>query len=54
MRLGPTFVKAGQILGTRRDVLPPMLCDELSVLTDSVGALTPAQSRAALAEVYGD
>ena len=36
MTLGPTFVKAGQVLGTRRDVLPAALCDELSVLQDSV------------------
>lgn len=53
MRLGPTFVKAGQILGTRRDVLPPLLCDELSALRDDVAALGPARSRAALAAVYG-
>jgi ubiquinone biosynthesis protein len=52
-RLGPTFIKAGQILGTRRDVLPPVLCDELSVLRDDVAALSPARSRAAVAEVYG-
>src|SRR5687768_17722747 len=32
MRLGPTFVKAGQVLGTRRDLLPPALCDELATL----------------------
>jgi ubiquinone biosynthesis protein len=53
MRLGPTFVKAGQILGTRRDMLPAVLCDELSVLRDEVTALDRAQSRAALAGVYG-
>jgi len=52
-RLGPTFVKAGQILGTRRDVLPPVLCDELSVLRDEVAPLSPARSRAAIADVYG-
>jgi ubiquinone biosynthesis protein len=52
-RLGPTFIKAGQILGTRRDVLPTVLCDELSVLRDDVAALSPARSRAALAQVYG-
>jgi ubiquinone biosynthesis protein len=53
MRLGPTFVKAGQVLGTRRDVLPPVLCDELSVLQDDVAALSVADSRAAFASVYG-
>ena len=53
IRLGPTFVKAGQILGTRRDVLPPMLCDELSALRDDVPPLSQRRSQAALAEVYG-
>ncbi|MFG1854015.1 ABC1 kinase family protein [Actinomadura geliboluensis] len=51
--LGPTFVKAGQVLGTRRDVLPAALCDELSLLQDSVGPLTPDQTRRGLAEAYG-
>lgn len=51
--LGPTFVKAGQVLGTRRDVLPAALCDELSLLQDSVGPLTPEQTRRGLAEAYG-
>ena len=53
MRLGPTFVKAGQILGTRRDVLPTVLCNELSALRDEVPPLDPAASRAALGAVYG-
>ncbi|MFE9105982.1 ABC1 kinase family protein [Actinomadura geliboluensis] len=51
--LGPTFVKAGQVLGTRRDVLPAALCDELSLLQDSVGPLTAEQTRRGLAEAYG-
>jgi ubiquinone biosynthesis protein len=51
-RLGPTFIKVGQILGTRRDVLPPVLCDELSVLRDDVPPLDPAASRAAIAGIY--
>lgn len=52
-RLGPAFIKGGQILGTRRDLLPLVLCDELSVLQDCVAALTPAQRRSALKAVYG-
>jgi ubiquinone biosynthesis protein len=51
--LGPVFVKVGQILGTRRDVLPPALCDELRVLRHSVAPLSPAESRAALDDAYG-
>ncbi|GAA4072021.1 ABC1 kinase family protein [Actinomadura miaoliensis] len=50
--LGPAFVKAGQVLGTRRDVLPAALCDELSVLQDAVPPPGPAQTRRALAEAY--
>ncbi|MFC9438497.1 ABC1 kinase family protein [Nocardia sp. NPDC057030] len=53
MVLGPTFVKAGQVLGTRRDLLPPALCDELSLLQDSVAPLDAAHTAIALAEAYG-
>jgi len=34
--LGPIFVKFGQILSTRRDLLPPDLIDELTQLQDRV------------------
>jgi len=34
--LGPIFVKFGQILSTRRDLLPPDLVDELTLLQDRV------------------
>src|SRR5690606_32413574 len=34
--LGPIFVKFGQILSTRRDLLPPDIADELSLLQDQV------------------
>jgi ubiquinone biosynthesis protein len=53
MMLGPAFVKGGQVLGTRRDVLPPALCDELSVLQDAVRPLRPRQTARALDEAYG-
>lgn len=50
--VGPVFVKVGQILGTRRDVLPATLCDELGVLRDAVAPLSPSESRSSFAEVY--
>jgi ubiquinone biosynthesis protein len=53
MLLGPTFVKAGQVLGSRRDVLPAALCEQLSVLQDSVRPMDPERTRRALAEAYG-
>jgi len=35
-RLGPIFVKFGQVLSTRRDLLPPDMADELAKLQDRV------------------
>ncbi|MEN9372784.1 MAG: ubiquinone biosynthesis regulatory protein kinase UbiB [Pseudomonadota bacterium] len=35
-RLGPIFVKFGQVLSTRRDLLPADIADELSLLQDRV------------------
>lgn len=52
-RLGPAFIKSGQIVGTRRDVIPPLLCDELAVLADATRPMTEEEVRATLAEVYG-
>ncbi len=36
IRLGPTFVKLGQVLSVRSDLLPPEFTAELSKLTDEV------------------
>ncbi len=35
-QLGPIFVKFGQVLSTRRDLLPPDIADELAMLQDRV------------------
>lgn len=35
-QLGPTFVKLGQILSTRQDLLPTSITDELATLQDAV------------------
>jgi ubiquinone biosynthesis protein len=51
--LGPAFIKGGQVLGTRRDILPQVLFDELSALVDSVKPLPVTEARSALASAYG-
>jgi ubiquinone biosynthesis protein len=39
--LGPIFVKFGQVLSTRRDLLPPDIADELARLQDRVPPFDP-------------
>jgi len=51
--LGPIFVKFGQILSTRRDLLPPDIADELAKLQDRVPPFPSAQALAELERVYG-
>lgn len=40
-RLGPIFVKFGQVLSTRRDLMPPDIADELALLQDRVPPFDP-------------
>ncbi len=50
-QLGPTFIKLGQILSTRPDLLPPDYIDELSKLLDTA---PPVPSTEILAELERD
>ena len=47
-RLGPIFIKFGQVLSTRRDLLPPDIADELAFLQDRV---PPFPSSVAIATI---
>jgi len=51
--LGPIFVKFGQILSTRRDLLPPDIAIELSLLQDQVEPFPEEQARAAIERELG-
>ena len=52
-RLGPIFVKFGQVMSTRRDLLPADLADELAQLQDNVPPFPAAQARALIEKAYG-
>lgn len=51
--LGPIFVKFGQILSTRRDLLPDDIADELSKLQDDVPAFPNNEARRIIEQAYG-
>ena len=51
--LGPLFVKFGQVLSTRRDLLPPDVADELSLLQDQVAPFDGAAARAIVEQALG-
>ena len=51
--LGPLFVKFGQLLSTRRDLLPDDIADELTRLQDRVPPFPGAQARQIVERAYG-
>jgi ubiquinone biosynthesis protein len=51
--LGPIFVKFGQALSTRRDLLPVDIADELAKLQDRVPPFPGEQARAAIEASFG-
>ena len=51
--LGPIFVKFGQMLSTRRDLVPPDIADELAKLQDRVPPFPWEDVAATLQRVYG-
>ena len=52
--LGPIFVKFGQILSTRRDLLPDDIADELAQLQDNVPAFDSAEARSIIEKALGE
>ncbi|NJQ03601.1 aminotransferase class III-fold pyridoxal phosphate-dependent enzyme [Streptomyces zingiberis] len=51
--LGPMYVKFGQILSTRSDLLPPGAVEELRVLQDTGRAMSPKRTVRTLEKAYG-
>ncbi len=51
--LGPIFIKFGQMLSTRRDLLAPDFADELAYLQDRVPPFPSKQAISILETVYG-
>ena len=51
--LGPTFVKLGQLLSTRPDLLPEAYTNELAFLRDDVRTFPFSQVESILSDEYG-
>jgi ubiquinone biosynthesis protein len=51
--LGPIYVKFGQSVSTRQDILPPDIGAELSKLQDQMPPFSPAEALAQIEQIYG-
>ena len=51
--LGPIFVKFGQLLSTRRDLLPDDIADELARLQDRVAPFPSSEAKRIVEQAYG-
>ena len=49
--LGPAFIKLGQMLATRRDLLPPQIADELARLQDQVVPFSGEEAHAMVGRI---
>ncbi|KAJ8605570.1 hypothetical protein CTAYLR_000151 [Chrysophaeum taylorii] len=54
VRLGPTFIKFGQLLSTRVDVLPPEVIQELVSLQNDVPGFSPRRALEIIREELGE
>jgi ubiquinone biosynthesis protein len=52
--LGPTFIKMGQVLSMRPDLIPPAWAEEFAKLQDEVPPAEPEAVKARLREEFGD
>jgi predicted unusual protein kinase regulating ubiquinone biosynthesis (AarF/ABC1/UbiB family) len=53
VRMGPTFIKLGQLLSTRSDLLPPVYLDALSRLRDDVDPMEPGVAERVVEDELG-